>query len=97
MGFTLSLSDPGTYVKIIGQDIIIHIVYVDNTLFTGSKELLVNARVKTFMKRWESRYLGKAKEYLGYSLHLRSFKGNFDPGPNSLCGESYSMLWSGEL
>lgn len=65
MGFTRSLSDPGTYVKIIGQDIIILIVYVDDALFTGSKESLVNAHVKTFMKRWESRYLGKAKEYLG--------------------------------
>jgi hypothetical protein len=64
MGFTCSLSDPGTYVKIIGQDIIILIVYIDDALFTSSKELLVNTHVKTFMKRWESRYLGKAKEYL---------------------------------
>ena len=43
MDFTRSLSDPGTYFKIIGQDIIILSVYVDNALFIGSNKTQVLA------------------------------------------------------
>ena len=68
MGFTRSLSDPGTYLKIIGQDIIILLVYVDNALFMGSNKTQVLAHKKQFMKRWESRDLGEAKEYLGMRI-----------------------------
>ena len=68
MGFTRSLSDPGTYFKIIGQDITILLVYVDNALFMGSNKAQVLAHKKQFMKRWESRDLGEAKEYLGMRI-----------------------------
>ena len=68
MGFTHSLSDPGTYFKIIGQDIIILLVYIDDALFIGSNKTQVLAYKKQFMERWEFRDLGKAKEYLGMRI-----------------------------
>ena len=68
MGFTHSLSDPGTYFKIIGQEIIILLVYVDNALFMDSSKTQVLAHKKQFMKRWESCDLGEAKEYLGMRI-----------------------------
>ena len=51
MGFTHSPSDPGTYFKIISQDIIILLVYVDDALFMGSNKIQVLAYKKQFMKR----------------------------------------------
>ena len=68
MGFTHSLSDPGTYFKIIGQDIIILLVYIDDALFMGSNKTQVLAYKKQFMERWESHNLGEAKEYLGMRI-----------------------------
>ena len=67
MGFTHSLSDPGTYFKIIGQDIIILLVYVDDALVMGSKTQVLTHK-KQFMKRWESHNLGEAKKYLGMRI-----------------------------
>ena len=68
MDFTCSLSDPGTYFKIIGQEIVILLVYVDNALFMGSNKTQVLTHKKQFMKRWESCDLGEAKEYLGMRI-----------------------------
>ena len=64
MGFTHSLSDPGTYFKTIGQNIIILLVYVDDALFMGSNKTQVLTHKKQFMQRWKSCNLGEAKEYL---------------------------------
>ena len=36
MGFLRCKSDPGTYFKIIGEEIIVLLIYVDNALFMGS-------------------------------------------------------------
>ena len=68
MDFTCSLSDPGTYFKIISQEIVILLVYVDNALFMGSNKTQVLTHKKQFMKRWESCDLGEAKEYLGMRI-----------------------------
>ena len=68
MGFIHSLSDPGTYFKIITQDIIILLVYVDDALFMGSNKTQVLTHKKQFMQRWESHNLGEAKEYLGMRI-----------------------------
>ena len=65
MGFIRCKSDPGTYFKIVRGEIIILLVYVDNALFMGSNKMQVLSHKKAFMKRWESRDLGPAKEYLG--------------------------------
>ena len=68
MGFICSLSDPGTYFKIISQDIIILLVYVDDALFMGSNKIQVLAHKKWLMQRLKSYNLGKAKEYLGIRI-----------------------------
>ena len=73
MDFTHSLSDPGIHFKIIGQEIIILLVYVDNALFMGSNKTQVLTHKKQFIKRWESRDLGEAKEYLGMKI-MRNHK-----------------------
>jgi len=65
MGFQCTSADPETYVKIIGQDIIILLVYVDEALFTGNNKQLVLSHEKQFMQQWESHDLEEAKEYLG--------------------------------
>ena len=54
MGFTCCKSDPGTYFKIIGGEIIILLIYVDDALFMGSNKTQVLSHKKDFMKRWES-------------------------------------------
>ena len=68
MGFIRCKSDPGTYFKIVGEDIIILLVYVNNALFMGSNKTQVLSHKKDFMKRWESRDLGPENEYLGMRI-----------------------------
>ena len=61
-------SDSGVYVKFIGKDIILIVIYVDDPLFLGSNKLQVLSHKKKFMQKWESRDLGEAKEYLGMRI-----------------------------
>jgi len=68
MGFLRCKSDPGTYFKIIGEDLIVLLIYVDNALFMGSNKAQVLAHKSQFMKCWESRDLGQATEYLGMRI-----------------------------
>jgi hypothetical protein len=68
MGFRRCKADPGTYYKIIGEEIITLLIYVDDALFMGSNKAQVLAHKTQFMKRWESRDLGQAKEYLGMRI-----------------------------
>ena len=62
MEFIRCKSDPGTYFKIVGGEIIIVLVYVDNALFMGSNKMQVLSHKKDFMKRWESRDLGPGRQ-----------------------------------
>ena len=50
MGFIKCKSDPGTYFKIIGEEIIILLIYIDNALFMGSNKTQVLSHKKDFMK-----------------------------------------------
>ena len=50
MGFQCTSTDPGTYVKIIDQNIIILLIYVDDVLFIGSNKQLVLSYKKQFMQ-----------------------------------------------
>ena len=56
------------YYKFDKADIIIVIIYVDDVLFMGSNLKLMKKEKGKFMKVWESRDLGKAKEYLGMRI-----------------------------
>ena len=68
MKFIRCKADPGTYFKIIGEEIIILLIYVDDALFMGSNKQQVLSYGAQFMRRWESRDLGQAKEYLGMRI-----------------------------
>ena len=65
MGFLRYKSDPGTYFKIISDDLIVLLIYVDDAL---SNKAQVLAHKSQFMKRWESRDLSQATEYLGMRI-----------------------------
>ena len=65
MGFVHTLSDPGIYVHFYGQDIIILVIYVDDSLFIGFNKAYLKFKKKQFIDHWESRDLGEATEYLG--------------------------------
>jgi Reverse transcriptase (RNA-dependent DNA polymerase) len=65
LGFTRLLSDSGIFIN--KDKSIVAIVYVDDVLFLGpNKKDLLHAK-EEFMKKWECRDLGKAKEF----LHMR--------------------------
>ena len=68
MGFVRTLSDPGIYVHFHGQDIIILVIYVDDSLFIGFNKSYLKFKKKQLMDRWESRDLGEATEYLGTQI-----------------------------
>ena len=68
MGFVCTLSDPGIYVHFHGQNIIILVIYIDDSLFIGSNKSYLTFKKRQFMDRWESRDLGEATEYLGMRI-----------------------------
>ena len=49
MGFVCTHSDPGIYVHFHGQDIIILVIYIDNSLFIGSNKSYLKFKKKQFM------------------------------------------------
>ena len=51
LGFKRCISDSGIYVKIIGKDIIIIIIYIDDALFMDSNGKQVLNHKKKFMKK----------------------------------------------
>ena len=63
--FTYIYSDPEIYVHFHGQDIIILVIYIDNSLFIGSNKSYLKFKKKNFMDCWKSRNFGEATEYLG--------------------------------
>ena len=68
MGFVHTLSDPGIYVHFHGQNIIILVIYIDDSLFIGSNKSYLKFKKKQFMDHWESRDLGEVTEYLGMQI-----------------------------
>jgi hypothetical protein len=67
MGFICNFAEPGVYIHFHDQDLII-LVYVDDTLFMGSNRTYLKLKKAEFMKKWECRDLGEAKEYLGMRI-----------------------------
>ena len=56
------------YFKFDGTDITLLVIYVNNVLFMESNPKLIKEEKGNFMKVWESRDLGKAKEYLSMCI-----------------------------
>ena len=79
MGFKRLSNDAGIYIYKRHSDgqLVVVIVYVDDALFCGKSKKLVAELKARFMKKWECRDLGDAKEFLrmrivrkGHSIHL---------------------------
>jgi hypothetical protein len=68
LGFKAINSDAGVYVYGRNGQFVIALVYVDNGLFLGPNRRFVKEIKAKFMKRWECRDLGDAKEYLGMRI-----------------------------
>ena len=68
LGFTHTRSDASVYLKFDGTDITVVIIYVDDVLFMGSNLKPMKGEKGKFMKVWESKDLGEAKEYLGMRI-----------------------------
>ena len=68
MGFKHCQSDAGVFVLHKGNDIVIAVVYVDDTLFMGPNLSLVMKKKQEFMRTWECCDLGEVKEFL--TMHI---------------------------
>jgi hypothetical protein len=70
MGFIRTHADPGIYIHLHfhGSDIIILVIYIDDSLFIGSNKIYLKFKKKQFMDYWESRDLGEVTEYLGMRI-----------------------------
>jgi hypothetical protein len=70
LGFQHTQSDAGVFVrKYKNGDKVIAIIYVDDALFASSNKKLALEAKSQFMKKWECRDLGEAKEFLGMQIH----------------------------
>ena len=70
MAFVCTHSDPGIYVHFHGQNIIILVIYVNDSLFIGSNKSYLKFKKKQFMDCWESRDLGEATETIQKASQL---------------------------
>jgi hypothetical protein len=68
IGFTRTCSDAHVYFKFIGVDIIVMVIYIDNGLLMESDKKMLKKNKKDFLKVFETRDLGEAKEYLGICI-----------------------------
>ena len=64
LGFKRLSSDAGLFVYKTKTDLIVAVVYVDNTMFFGKNKTLVMKKKQEFMDTWECRDLGKVQEFL---------------------------------
>ena len=68
LGFQHTQSDAGVFVKTYkGGDYVV-IVYIDDTLFGSPNKKLAQEEKAKFMRIWECRDLGEAKEFLGMKI-----------------------------
>ena len=75
IGFERSQSDAGIFIhKAKNGDIVIAMIYVDDSGFMGNNATLVKEKKKAFMCIWECHDLGKLKEFLGISIRRSGSK-----------------------
>jgi len=69
IGFERSQSDAGIFIhKAKNGDIIVAMIYVDDSSFMGNNATLVKEKKKAFMGIWECHDLGELKEFLGITI-----------------------------
>jgi hypothetical protein len=74
LGFERLKSDAGLFVYKRGKDIVLAIIYVDDTLFCGPSKSLVKKIKAAFMKKWDCRDLREPREFLQMNIHREGRK-----------------------
>ena len=64
LGFSCLNSDTGIYVCREGTEIILVVVYVDDTMFLGKNKVAIDKKKALFMAKWECQDLGDVTEFL---------------------------------
>ena len=64
LGFAHLHLDAGIFVCREGTELIVAVIYVDDTMFFGKNEKLVKKKKALFMAKWECWDLGDVKEFL---------------------------------
>jgi len=64
LGFEQLKTDAGLFIYKEGNQIVVAIIYVDDTLLCGPSKTFVKKVKAAFMKRWECCNLGEAKKFL---------------------------------
>ena len=67
MGFTKSKVDPNLYLKVVEDEPIILLLYVDDLFLTG-KEKQIMERKKKLVEEFEMKYLGLMHYFLGLEV-----------------------------
>jgi len=75
IGFECSQSDAGIFIyKAKNRDIVIAMIYIDDSSFMGNNATLVKEKKKAFMGIWKCHDLGEPKEFLGITIRCSGRK-----------------------
>jgi len=75
IGFEHSQSDAGIFIhKTKNEDIVIAMIYVDDSSFMGNNATLVKEKKKAFMGIWEFHNLGELNEFFGITIRCSGCK-----------------------
>ncbi|KAI5333016.1 hypothetical protein L3X38_023145 [Prunus dulcis] len=84
IGFTVSHSDPSLFVKHVGSDSVILLLYVDDIILTGSKDSLVEEVIDELSVVFEMKDMGRLTYVLGLQISYR------DNGDIFVCQTKYA-------
>ncbi|BBH09514.1 hypothetical protein Prudu_022027 [Prunus dulcis] len=84
IGFTVSHSDPSLFVKHVGSDSVILLLYVDDIILTGSKDSLVQEVIDELSAVFEMKDMGRLTYFLGLQISYH------DNGDIFVCQTKYA-------
>jgi hypothetical protein len=73
LGFTKSKVDPNLYFKVMNDELVILLLYVDDLFLTGEENLITDCKEKLASK-FEMKYLGLMHYFLGLTVWQSSEK-----------------------
>ncbi|KAI5332829.1 hypothetical protein L3X38_022958 [Prunus dulcis] len=84
IGFTVSHSDPSLFVKHVGSDSVILLLYVDDIILIGSKDSLVQEVIDELSAMFEMKDMGRLTYFLGLKISYH------DNGDIFVCQTKYA-------